>query len=67
LITAIHGLHMLGGLLVLGRTAKRVWHEVDPGNVITMSRIRTSVELCTTYWHWLLLIWLGVFTLLLTT
>lgn len=67
LITAVHGLHMIGGLLVLGRTAKRVWREVDPANVITMSRIRTSVELCTTYWHWLLLIWLGVFTLLLTT
>jgi heme/copper-type cytochrome/quinol oxidase subunit 3 len=25
------------------------------------------VQLCTTYWHWLLLIWLGLFALLLST
>ena len=67
LLTALHGLHMVGGLFVLGRTAARVWRGIDPAHVVTMSRIRTSVDLCTTYWHWLLLIWLGVFALLLTT
>jgi cytochrome c oxidase subunit 3 len=66
LLTAVHGLHLLGGLLVLGRTTARIFR-VDVSNVVARSRIRTSVQLCTTYWHWLLLIWLGVFALLLST
>ena len=66
LITAVHGLHLLGGLLVLGRTTARIFR-VDANNVVARSRIRMSVQLCTTYWHWLLLIWLGVFALLLST
>lgn len=67
LLTAIHGLHLIGGLFVLGRTTLRLVRGVDPGNVVARSRIRLSVQLCTTYWHWLLLVWLGVFALLLST
>jgi cytochrome c oxidase subunit 3 len=67
LLTAAHALHMLGGLFVLARTTVRVWRGVDRLAVVTRSRIRTSVQLCTTYWHWLLLIWLGLFALLLST
>jgi len=66
LITAVHGLHLLGGLLVLGRTTARIFR-LDANSDVARSRIRTSVQLCTTYWHWLLLIWLGVFALLLST
>jgi len=66
LLTAVHGLHLIGGLWVLGRTTARIFR-VDAGNVVARSRIRLSVQLCTTYWHWLLLIWLGVFALLLST
>ena len=66
LLTAVHGLHLLGGLFVLGRTTARIFR-VDANNVVARTRIRTSVQLCTTYWHWLLLIWLGVFALLLST
>jgi cytochrome c oxidase subunit III len=62
----VHGLHLLGGLLVLGRTTARIFR-LDANNVVARGRIRTSVQLCTTYWHWLLLIWLGVFALLLST
>ena len=51
---------------MLGRTTSRIFR-VDANNVVARSRIRTSVQLCTTYWHWLLLIWLGVFALLLST
>ena len=29
--------------------------------------VRLSVELCTAYWHYLLLVWLGLFGLLLST
>jgi cytochrome c oxidase subunit 3 len=67
LLTAVHGLHLIGGLWVLGRTAARLFRAVDANNVVARSRIRLSVQLTTTYWHWLLLIWLGVFALLLST
>ena len=67
LLTAIHGLHLVGGLWVLGRTTVRLFKGIDANNVVARSRARMSVQLCTTYWHWLLLIWLGVFALLLST
>ena len=67
LLTAVHGLHLIGGLWVLGRTTARIFRGVEANNVVARSRIRLSVQLCTTYWHWLLLVWLGVFALLLST
>jgi cytochrome c oxidase subunit 3 len=67
LLTALHGLHLIGGLWVLSRTAVRMFRGIDPHHVVARSRVRLSVELCTTYWHWLLLVWLGVFALLLST
>jgi cytochrome c oxidase subunit III len=66
LLTALHGLHLVGGLFVLLRALARVWR-VDKASVVARSRIRLSVQLCTLYWHWLLLIWLGLFALLLST
>jgi cytochrome c oxidase subunit 3 len=59
LLTAVHGLHLLGGLVALGRTAAKAWREegAEPP--------RLSVELCAMYWHFLLLIWLVLFALLL--
>jgi cytochrome c oxidase subunit 3 len=58
LITGVHGLHLLGGLVALGRTIDKVWRgfEVD--------QVRLSVELCALYWHFLLLVWLFFFSLL---
>lgn len=61
-ITALHGLHLLGGLLVLGHAVVASWR-VD----FDTSRLRQSIELCTIYWHFLLLMWLGLFWLLLST
>ncbi len=61
LLTALHGLHLLGGLWVWGKTTVKVWRGVDVGAV------RLSVELCTVYWHYLLLVWLVLFALLLST
>lgn len=58
LITAAHGLHMLGGLAALGRTTVKAWQG------IAIPRLRLSVELCTMYWHFLLLVWLILFALL---
>jgi cytochrome c oxidase subunit 3 len=67
LLTATHGLHLIGGLYVLGRTTARIFRGIDAKNVVARSRTRLSVQLCATYWHWLLLVWLGVFALLLST
>ncbi len=61
LITALHGLHLLGGMVAWGRTLVRVRRGDSP------ARIRVSVELCTLYWHFLLLVWFVLFALLLTT
>ena len=61
LLTALHGLHLLGGLVVWARTTARAWRGVEVRDV------RLSVELCTLYWHYLLLVWLVLFALLLST
>jgi cytochrome c oxidase subunit III len=58
LITAAHGLHLMGGLAALGRTTAKVWRGSE------MTQVRLSVELCAIYWHFLLLIWLVLFGLL---
>jgi cytochrome c oxidase subunit III len=58
LITAVHGLHLLGGLVVLSRTAARAW----VGTAVP--QLRLSVELCAVYWHFLLLVWVVLFGLL---
>ena len=58
LITAVHGLHLMGGLVALGRTTAKVWHGV------ALTQVRLSVELCAIYWHFLLLVWLVLLGLL---
>lgn len=67
LLTAVHALHLAGGLFVLVRAAARIWRGIEAGDAVTADRIRVGVELCTTYWHFLLLVWIGVFWLLLST
>jgi cytochrome c oxidase subunit III len=61
-LTAVHGLHLLGGLFVWARTALRM---MRPG--VELIDVRLSVELCTVYWHYLLLVWLILFAVLLST
>jgi len=58
LITAVHGLHLMGGLVALGRTTAKVWRGAK------MIQVRLSVELCAIYWHFLLLVWLVLLGLL---
>jgi len=58
LITAVHGLHLAGGLVALGRATAKVWHGAK------MTQVRLSVELCAIYWHFLLLVWLVLLGLL---
>ena len=61
LITGMHGLHLLGGLVALGRTTTRVWGNPD------LAALRLSLDLCATYWHFLLLVWCLLFSLFLVT
>jgi len=58
LITAVHGLHLMGGLIALGRTTSRVWR------VAKVAEAQLSVELCAIFWHFLLLVWLVLLGLL---
>jgi cytochrome c oxidase subunit 3 len=60
LITGLHALHLLGGLVAWGRTVTRVWGDFE------VAKVRQSVELCAVYWHFLLLVWLVLFGLLFT-
>ncbi len=61
LITALHGLHLLGGLVAWARTSAKLRRGV------ALDKLRLSVELCAIYWHFLLVIWLVLFGLLLFT
>jgi len=61
LLTAVHALHMLGGLWVWFSSTIKVWTGADSDSV------RLSIELCTVYWHFLLLVWIVLFGMLLST
>jgi len=61
LLTGAHALHILGGMYVWARATIRVLSGSGA------EAVRESVELCTVYWHYLLLIWLALFGLLLAT
>ena len=56
---ALHGLHVLGGLVALGRDGARRWRRRA-----ARRRCAWRIELCATYWHFLLLVWLLLFALL---
>lgn len=60
LFTAVHGLHVLGGLVAWARAWKRAWRDADP------ARIRLAVQLCATYWHFLLAVWVALYALLVS-
>jgi cytochrome c oxidase subunit III len=61
LITALHGIHLVGGLVAMAGVGIRTWRGADPG------RLRLSLDLCSMYWDFLLLMWLVLFGLLLLT
>jgi cytochrome c oxidase subunit III len=61
LMTALHALHLLGGLAAWARTLFRVRRGAG------LSEVRASVELCALYWHYLLVVWAVLFVLVLST
>ena len=58
LITGLHGLHVLGGIVALCWTTSRAWSEEQ------VDKVRLGVELCATYWLFMLLVWMVLFSLL---
>jgi cytochrome c oxidase subunit 3 len=61
LLTGLHGVHLLGGLIAWVRTMTKLRR----GDGI--ARVGPSVELCAIYWHFLLALWLILFGLMLFT
>lgn len=51
MITAIHGLHILGGVIALGRAVLKA------RNGASREDVELSLELCAIYWHFLLFVW----------
>lgn len=61
LLTGLHGLHLLGGLVAWGWTLGKFLRRVP------LARLGANVELCALYWHYLLGLWLVLFALLTST
>lgn len=59
-LTAVHGLHLLGGLLAWGKTVGKLAGGAE------LVDVRLSTELCAIYWHFLLLVWFVLFGVLLS-
>jgi cytochrome c oxidase subunit 3 len=59
LLTAWHGMHLIGGFIALARTGARAGGMGDAAGETAL-----GVELCAFYWRFLLLVWLAVFALL---
>lgn len=61
LLTGVHILHLLGGLWVWSKSSIRLLSGGEP------KELRLSIELCTLYWHFLLIVWLIMFAMLSNT
>jgi len=57
-LTAMHGLHVAGGLVAVVLTVYRVWPYTDPASVAWRLR------LCARYWHFLLAVWVVLFAMM---
>ena len=58
LLTGLHGLHVVGGLVAWSWSCSRLARGAALGSV------RLSIELCARYWHFLLGLWLVLFGLM---
>jgi cytochrome c oxidase subunit 3 len=67
LLTATHGLHVIGGMVVWARAALRLWHGLADRQLAEVGALRLTIQLCAVYWHVLLVIWFVLFVLLLRT
>jgi cytochrome c oxidase subunit III len=61
LLTAVHGLHLAGGLVACARAVGQSGSNADE------ARAFRNIGLCAVYWHFLLLVWLLLAGLLVLT
>ena len=61
-LTALHGLHILGGLYFWAKVITQLFKEN-----YNISKIKQNVELCAIYWHFLLIVWFVLFGLMIAT
>ena len=61
-LTALHALHVLGGLYFWAKTTTQLFK--DNYNIL---KIKQNVELCAIYWHFLLVVWFVLFGLMALT
>ena len=59
--TALHGLHLIGGLVYWFMTIRKVWVPND----IVVAQTKHTLELCAIYWHFLFFVWIVLFGLML--
>ena len=62
LLTALHGLHLLGGLFFWGRATTNLF----TAN-FNVTKTKQAIELCAIYWHFLFAVWLVLFGLMFFT
>lgn len=58
LLTGLHAVHLLGGLVAWLKTSIKAWQGVST------EQLAISIELCAMYWHYLLALWLVLLALL---
>jgi cytochrome c oxidase subunit 3 len=64
LLTALHGLHVAGGIVAWAVTA-HLWRSVAGSHVpVNRARIAGRIKLCARYWHFLLAVWIVLFATL---
>ena len=61
-LTALHGLHVLGGLYFWTKVTTQIFK-----NNYKISKIKHNIELCAIYWHFLLIVWIVLFSLMVAT
>ena len=61
-LTALHAAHLLGGLIAWWRALQRM-----RAKTTDYAHMRLSVDLCAIYWHFLLLVWVVILALFVST
>lgn len=62
IMTAVHAVHVLGGIAALGAILLRVWHPTENPNNI--ARRKTLAQVVGWYWHFMGGLWIVLFVLL---
>jgi cytochrome c oxidase subunit 3 len=64
LFTAVHGVHLLGGLAALGYLSLRSRASREENSAMAMAKAQAKADAVTLYWHFMDFLWLYLFVLL---